>query len=88
MDGKDHWIPTDEWSYVRQKWDCIVICDANTFPGPSGKKQHLTYGILHSTMAGLWGALISKGNYFGADFDIHDGDWGKVGSGTITPWQK
>lgn len=48
----------------------------------------MTYGILHSTMAGLWGALYSKGNYFRADFEIWDGAWGWVGSGNIVPWQK
>lgn len=86
--GKYTPLPANEWSYVRDKWDCTVICDANLDPGPGERKQILTYGTLYSTMAGLWGALFRQGNYFGASFDIYDREWGWVGSGTIKPWQK
>lgn len=78
----------NEWSFVHDTWDCVIFCDANQHPGPGGRKQQLTYGTLHSTMTGLWGALFSKGNYFGADFDIYDGQWDKVGNGFVSPWQK
>ena len=54
--------------------------------GPKGLPQHLTYGILHDTMVGLWGALFSKGVYHGTRFEILDSQWGFVGSGSIAPW--
>jgi len=82
----DGWLPTSDWTYVRQEWHCIVTVKRNVFQGPTGLPQHLTYGILHSTMAGLWGALFSKGTYIGAKFEIRHREWGFVGAGSIAPW--
>jgi cytochrome c biogenesis protein ResB len=83
---KDGWLPTNDWTYVRQKWGCIVTVERNEVAGRKGLPQHLTYGILHSAMVGLWGGLFSKGVYRGAKFVIVDGKWGFVGSGSIAPW--
>lgn len=84
--GEDDWLPTDYWSWFDQRWDCLLTAERNLIPGPGGRPQYLTYGTLHSALVGLWGAMYSKGRYFACDFEIQDGQWGIVGSGSISPW--
>ena len=86
QNGEDDWLPIDEWSWFDQRWVCLLTAERNLIPGPGGRPQHLTYGTLHSALVGLWGAMYSKGKYLACDFAISDGQWGIVGSGSMSPW--
>lgn len=87
LNGKDGWLPKDDWSYFEAEWNCLLTADRNLIPAPDGREQHLTYGILHSALVGLWGAMYSQGRYFACDFEIQDAQWGVVGSGRMAPWE-
>ena len=82
QNGNDGWLPNDNWSWFETSWNCLLTADRNLVPGPGGP-QHLTYGVLHSALVGLWGAMYSKGRYFACDFEIEDAQWGIVGSGSM-----
>lgn len=86
-DGQDEWLPTDDWSWSGQGWDCLLTADRNTILAPGGRVQRLTYGILHSALVGLWGEMYDKGRYFACEFEIQDARWGVVGSGRMSPWR-
>lgn len=49
----------------------------------SAQSQHLTWGILDSTMKGLQDCLIKNKWYQAAWFQIFDGQWGQVGWGSL-----
>lgn len=87
QNGNDGWLPDDNWSWFETSWNCLLTADRNLVPGPGGP-QHLTYGILHSALVGLWGAMYSKGRYFACDFEIKDAQWGTVGSGKMDSWDE
>lgn len=49
----------------------------------SAQGQHMTYGILRSTLKGIRDYLYAMHRYKGALFAIAEGDLGMVGSGVI-----
>lgn len=82
QNGEDNWLLNDDWSWFKQGWDCLLAADRNLIPGPGGRRQHVTYEILHGALVGLRGAMYSKGRYyFACDFEIqrrevgHCGEW-------------
>ena len=86
QNGVDDWLPTDDWSWSNERWNCFFIADRNLIPGPAGDAQHLTYGLLHNALVGLYGAMYSHGMYIACDFEIKDAQWGIVGSGSMNTW--
>lgn len=86
--GEDGWLPEDDWSWFAETWNCLLTAERNLIPGPGGRAQHLTYGVLHNALVGLWGAMYSHGRYFACDFEIEDAQWGIVGSGSMNSWNK
>lgn len=88
QNGGNGWLPGDDWSWFEQSWNCLLTAERNLIPGPAGRPQRLTYGILHSALVGLWTAMYSQGRYFACDFEIEDARWGVVGSGSMDSWGK
>jgi len=80
------WLPSGDWTFIKQEWDCIVYIERNLLPGHIKLPKHLTYRDLLNTVVGLWGAMFVKDLFFGVDFDIYDKRWGLVGMGSRTPW--
>ena len=83
---KDQWLPYDEWTYIEDKWSCLITAESSSMPGPMGVKQHLTYGILHSAVAGLWQVMYVEGRFYEVDFAIENAPWGIMGFGTMKQW--
>lgn len=73
----DTWLPTKD--------DPFVFGDklAVRFKAKSAKKQHLTWGILGSTLKGLQDCLIYNEWYQEARMQIFDAPWGHVGDGSL-----
>ena len=82
----DDIFPADDWTYIKQGWDCIIYVERTNLLGPSGKPQQLTYSLLIDTVEGLWVAMFSKALYCVAAFDVFDKDLGLVAYGSMMPW--
>ncbi len=76
------WLPSGDWTFIKQEWDCIVYIERNLLPGHIKLPKHLTYRDLLNTVVGLWGAMFVKDLFFGVDFDIYHKRWGLVGMGS------
>ena len=79
-------LPSDDWTFIKEGWNCILYVEKNPHPGPSGLSQHLTYRTLLSTVVGLWDSMYVKDLFFRAEFEIYDKNWGWVGTGSMMPW--
>ncbi len=86
QNGEDGWVPTDDWSWFEEGWDCLLTADRNLIPAPGGRPQRLTYGVLNDALVGLWMEMYAQGRYFACDFEIRDARWGVVGGGRMDFW--
>ena len=83
MDG-DGWLP-DIWDPYSADflYGCLICAQSNDKPGPGGVKQHLTWGILNSTLEGLFNIACVQGYSQEMNFEVMDSKWGIVGKGYI-----
>ena len=79
-------LPSYHWTFVHQKWDCIIYVESSIPSSPHDQPKHLTYDLLLNTVRGLRGAVYSRDMFCGADFRIVDKESGLVGTGSIFPW--
>lgn len=54
----------------------------------SSPHEHLTWGILSSTLRGLQECLLPNDWYNEAAFKIFDSDWGPVGDGSLSGYER
>ena len=73
----DGWLSADEDPF---KYDDYL--GARIF-AKSVVGQHLTWGILGATLKGLQDCVIRNGWYQDVTFQVFDGGWGHVGSGSV-----
>lgn len=71
----DGWLPTDPFVFEDKHGLRFMV--------ESAKKQHLTWGILESTLKGLQDCVIYNGWYQEVRLQIFDAPWGHVGDGSL-----
>ncbi|KAL8766845.1 MAG: hypothetical protein Q9209_006503 [Squamulea sp. 1 TL-2023] len=80
----DGWLPEDRDPYLEDhKFGCYISMGSSKLPGPGGVKQHLTWGIMNSTLAGLMKIAYIEGYAQEMRFDVLDSGWGMVAYGYI-----
>ena len=83
---QDGWLSDEDDPYTLEIPGFSFLAKSNGNPAPSGREQHLTYGILKSVVAGLWQWMIIKDHLDETHFGIQDSQWGLVGMGSVTPY--
>lgn len=80
----DGWLPRDLDPYIADEYlGCHIFAESNKLPGPGGVRQHLTWGILNSTLQGLFQIAYIQGYSQEMNWRVVDGRWGQVGNGYI-----
>ncbi|KAL9576518.1 MAG: hypothetical protein Q9212_007033 [Teloschistes hypoglaucus] len=80
----DSWLPKEIDPYTDDsQFGCYFYAKSNPLPGPGGAPQHLTWGILNSTLEGLFQIAYFQGYSQEMNWRVVDSKWGQVGSGYI-----
>ncbi len=85
----DRWLPADREPYTKDfQYGCYVSMWSNNLPAEGGRKQHLTWGIMNSTLEGLRNIAYVQGYSYEMKFDVVDSGWGIVSEGYIKAGSK
>ncbi|KAL8846008.1 MAG: hypothetical protein Q9221_008870 [Calogaya cf. arnoldii] len=80
----DSWLPASREPYSEDfQYGCYISMWSNKVPGPGGRKQRLTWGIMNSTLEGLFNIAYVQGYSYEMRFDVLDSGWGIVALGYI-----
>ncbi|KAL8758551.1 MAG: hypothetical protein Q9199_001404 [Rusavskia elegans] len=80
----DGWLPAKQEPYTEDfQYGCYISMWSNSLPGDGGRKQHLTWGIMNSTLEGLLNIAYVQGYSYEMKFDVVDSGWGRVSEGYI-----
>ncbi len=80
----DGWLPADRDPYSADiGYGCYISMQSNSVPGPGGRKQHLTWGIMNSTLEGLFNIAYVQGYSQEMRFKVLDSGLGIVANGSI-----
>ncbi|KAI4102255.1 MAG: hypothetical protein L6R37_004505 [Teloschistes peruensis] len=80
----DSWVPEEIDPYTDDpRFGCYFYAKSNPLPGPGGVAQHLTWGILNSTLEGLYQIAYVQGYSQEMNWRVVDSKWGQVGNGYI-----
>ena len=77
------WKGHDGWLSATQDPFRYSIGRGISIFASSYENEHLTWGILASTLKGLQDCLIANSWYQTAIFTIFDSNWGHVGDGSV-----
>lgn len=81
----DRWLPSGLDPYIEDaKYGCYFYAESNKQLGPGMRRQHLTWGILSSTLVGLYHFAVIQRYSQEMEWRVLDASWGFVGSGKIT----
>lgn len=80
----DSWLPKEIDPYtIDALFGCYFYAKSNPLPGPAGVPQRLTWGILNSTLEGLFQIAYVQGYSQEMNWRVIDSKWGQVGNGYI-----